>query len=248
LLLHTPTETFGKIYFLPGAGNFHIGESAVPAGLKAAGYRGSVEVFNWTTRWMGPAVDQMWLPHARYQAELLAEKIRAYRDLHPTRKIHLIAHSAGTGVALWAIESLPNHVKIDNVVLLASSLSCQYDVSKALQRTRGDIFTFHSDRDHVLKFLVKMSGTVDRQFGVECAGEVGFTPPQGENEANGVLGSRRTANIGYERRYLGDGWHGDHITVVSRKFIASRIAPLILDLHELTPKASRRRIWVPKRS
>ena len=71
---HDPAEQFGKTYYLDGAGNWGFGVSEVPAGLRAAGYRGSVEVFIWTSSF-NPAIDQVNEVGNKLRAGLLSGKI-----------------------------------------------------------------------------------------------------------------------------------------------------------------------------
>ena len=62
----------------------------------------------------------------------MARKIREYSKRYPENRINIIALSAGTGVAVWACENLDSSSQIENLVLLGSSLSHDYDMSKAL--------------------------------------------------------------------------------------------------------------------
>ncbi len=109
----------GKVFYLDGAGNFGFGKESVPIGLAEAGYQGHVEHFIWTT-YMGPLVDQMNLSHNRRAARVLARRIRTYQRQHPGRPVDLIGLSAGSGVAIFALEALPPENKVDHVVFLPS--------------------------------------------------------------------------------------------------------------------------------
>ena len=98
-------ENFGKTYYLDGAGNWGFGASEVPGGLEQAGYHGDVELYVWTLSF-NPLVDQLNIPGARLRASALARRIEDYHERYPDRKINVIALSAGTGVATWAIRSI----------------------------------------------------------------------------------------------------------------------------------------------
>src|SRR3990170_7130511 len=104
-----PREEFGKTYYLDGAGNGGCGVADVPAGLRAAGYQGDVEVFVWTSSF-SPAVDQVNLVGNKLRAAILSGKINDYCTRHPGKPVNLVALSAGTGIAVWAVEGLAEGV------------------------------------------------------------------------------------------------------------------------------------------
>ena len=48
---------------------------------------------------------------------------------------------------MWALEKLPDDVMVDDLVMVASALSPQYDLSKALKHVRGKAYAFNSMLD-----------------------------------------------------------------------------------------------------
>lgn len=213
-------ERFGKTFYLDGAGNWGFGAAEVPSGLKKAGYQGDVELYVWTTTFT-PLLDQINRPGAHLRAAALADKINQYHRRYPDNKINIIALSAGTGVAVWAVEALDADTRVNNVILLGSSLSATYDVSKALQHVAGRIYVYHSRDDAVLDGAVRVVGTIDGQAGADSAGLVGLRPPKGMAE--------RVVNIAWAPRYLSLGWAGGHTDCTSERFVRAQISLHIVE-------------------
>jgi len=218
-------ERFGKTFYLDGAGNWGWGQTSVGEGLRRAGYRGDVEVFLWTTS-LNPLIDQINIIAARLRARQLARKIEDYHRRYPDTKINIVALSAGTGVAVWAIEDLTGGVRVDNFAMLGSSLSHNYDVRPALKHMTGSIFVFHSPLDGVLPSTL-IVGTIDGRHGVEPAGLVGLdVPPGAEN---------RVVNIAWTKEAKRFGWQGGHVDTANPVFVAKEIAPLLFSTNERVP-------------
>ncbi|MCG3130133.1 MAG: hypothetical protein FLDDKLPJ_00881 [Phycisphaerae bacterium] len=211
-------EKFGKTFYLDGAGNLGFGASDVPSGLRRAGYRGDVEIYMWTTS-LNPLVDQLNIPAARFRASVLADKIIAYQKQHPENQINVIALSAGTGVATWAIEELKGRAKVNNLILLGSSLSNDYDMSTALQNMTGRIYVYYSPNDAVLE-IVKLVGTIDGKRGVPSVGQVGLKAPPGQES--------RIVNIGWNEEWTRFGWAGTHTDCTSGQFVQVQISKHIV--------------------
>lgn len=222
----------GKVFYLDGAGNFGFGKESVPIGLTEAGYRGNVEHFIWTT-YMGPLVDQMNLSHNRRAARALAQRIRRYQRRHPGRPVDLIGLSAGSGVAIFALEALPPENKVDHVVLLSSSLSAEYDLTQALRRVKHGVYVFWSPGDPVLRGIVPIVGTVDRgEFGARSAGTRGMRLPPGAELETKVL-YRKVFNVEWKPGEAG-GTVGSvmtlrHAETTRAEFIRAMVGPLLLN-------------------
>lgn len=222
-------ERFGKTFYLDGAGNWGFGASEVPAGLRSAGYQGDVEIYVWTTSFT-PLLDQLNRPAAHLRAAGLSDKIARYCRRYPQNKLNIVALSAGTGVAIWAVEALPADVKVHNVVLLGSSLSSRYDVSKALRNMTGRIYVYHSRDDSVLDAAVRVVGTIDGSIGDDSAGLVGLRPPKGMEN--------RVVNVGWSSRWLSVGWAGGHTDCTSERFVRMELSRHIV---EPAPRAATAR-------
>jgi hypothetical protein len=190
----------------------------VPAGLREAGYRGDVESFVWTMSFF-PLVDQLVTINAKARAGLLANRIEQYHRSYPENEINIIALSAGTGVAVWAVEELDDEARVHNLILLGSSLSHDYDVREALRRMEGKVYVYHSPHDAVLE-AVRLVGTIDGKRGVDSAGQVGLKVPPGAED--------RIANTGWSRRYVRYGWAGGHTDCINARFVRYVLGPLIV--------------------
>ncbi len=220
--------THGITIYLDGAGNWGGGAEEIKHGLRSAGYKGLVEQYLWTTSF-NPLVDQLNIVAARIRADALAGRIQSYRKQYPDTRIHLIALSAGTGVATWAVEALDNATKIDNLVLLGASLSHDYDMTRALAHMDGKIYVYHSPHDSVLE-KVRIIGTIDGKRGVDSIGYVGLTAPKGLDD--------RVVNTAWSRDWLRYGWTGAHSDCTNAVFVQKEISRHILnnETRETTPE------------
>jgi hypothetical protein len=185
----------------------------------------------WTISF-NPLVDQLVTANARLRALALADKIQAYAARYPERKINVIALSAGTGVAVWAVENVRGSAHINNLILLGSSLSSDYDMSKALAHIDGQVFVYHSPHDNVLE-AVRVVGTIDGKRGVDSAGFVGLHPPGGPDS--------RIVNIPWSRKWLALGWAGAHTDCTNARFVRYELSKHIVPPSEPTATADARR-------
>ena len=217
----------GLTFYLGGAGPIgYVGSIDVPGGFKDAGYQGAVDVFTWQS-WTH-AGDQLNLSRNRSKAAEFAGEIRRYRRQFPNQKINVIALSAGTGIATFALEYLPEGIQIDRAVFLGCSMSSQYDLTRALRRIRGGLYVVHSEFDPILKNVVWYTGTVDRSSAEDgIAGLVGFRLPPHK----GPDTERQYAklhNIPYRLDFSDFRYEGGHTDCTNREFIAEFIAPAVM--------------------
>lgn len=206
-----PRAQHGITFYCPGIGNTDFGDRGVRNGLELAGYRGQVVTFNWTLAPIVGVVDQALRVNARLRSRILARYIREYIEDYPGRPVNIIGISAGTGVAIWALEHLDPKYKVDNVVLLASILHHGYDVSPALRRVRGAIYNYHSPYDAILAGPMKLVGTIDGVFGDDGAGAVGLRVPPGA--------AGRVINVAYRNDFQQFGYYGGHTDSTSPQFV-----------------------------
>lgn len=212
-----PKERFGRTWYIDGAGNWGFGVLDVPLGLEDAGYKGLVSNHHWSLT-MNPALDQTLRFIARSSGALLGSDISSYLRNNPGAEANIIALSAGTGVAMWAAESMKPPYKINNLVLVGSSISSKYDTRKALENMKGNIYVYYASSDPVLQGPVRLLGTIDGTFD-DAAGLVGL---RGAGKASG-----RIINIGWSSRYSSLGWTGGHADCTNRRFIRAEIAKRI---------------------
>jgi pimeloyl-ACP methyl ester carboxylesterase len=157
----------------------------------------------------------------------LAEEVTKHHKEHPDDPIYLAGLSAGCAVVLYALEELPEDVAVDQVILLSSSVSSEFDLTRALQRVRGRIYAFTSDRDVVLGDLAANFGTADgKKVGTDISGLTGFHR-RGEPRAQFVYGGK-VQNIAWRTEFAQYGHHGGHTDSVATPFVARYVAPLVI--------------------
>ncbi|MBN1510094.1 MAG: hypothetical protein JW955_24825 [Sedimentisphaerales bacterium] len=223
----------GYIYYFDGAG----GGSAVrnwaggiKDGLLAAGYAGAGEMFSWETG-LGLLTDQAsGLQYKREKAAEAAGRLLNYHRGYPSAPVGLIGFSAGTAVAIFMLEALPEGVMVDNVVLLGTSVSTDYDLTKAMQRVRGHMYLFVSPHDTVVSTLMAVTGTADRRRGEAGAGVKGFTMPPDASEETRRLYAEKLVTIAWREEFEEqDKYYGRHFDNVKPAFIRDHVAPLLMN-------------------
>lgn len=220
-----------RVYYLDGAG----GGGAIVSwareferGLRAADTKFDFENFAWQTG-LGASADQAAsVEYKRRKAQDLASRITAFHAGHPNVPIHLAGLSAGTAVVLYTLEALPDSCRVESVILVGSSVSAKYDLTRALQRVRDRMYVFTSQKDAVLNVLVPVTGTADREYtGREIAGLCGFkyVAPRaaGEKNPGGTL-----VHIPWKPEFKKTGNHGGHTDFVKADFVRAEIAPLLV--------------------
>ncbi|MFO0839476.1 MAG: hypothetical protein U1D55_13250 [Phycisphaerae bacterium] len=220
-----PNAVNGITFYCPGAGNLDFGDAGVREGLREAGYRGEVASFLWTVAF-NPAIDQALRINARLAGTTLSSTIRQYVDRYPGKPVNLVGLSAGTGIALWALEDLPPGYQVDNVVLLSGSIYYRRDISKALPHIKGKIYNYYSSNDIILAGPMKIFGTIDGVFGEDGAGAVGLSPPSGKD---------RVVNISWRPEFASYGYVGGHVDSTRAPFIRQFVSKHILE----TPSIAR---------
>lgn len=220
---------------LPGIGGEMPIDHNMTAGLRDGGYPGAIEIYDWTEHDPGLAA---LLAHERNEREAnqIAAMIEKRLKENPNLEITLTSHSAGTGLAVWALEKLPEKMQVQTLVLLASALSPRYDLTAALKHVRGKAYSYYSNGDTiVLGAGTKMFGTVD---GVksESAGLAGFSAPKGSDPKQ----YEKLVQVPYDKQWLRYGDTGDHIGCMSRSFAKHVLAPVVIqDLRESHASSDR---------
>lgn len=209
----------GITFYCPGAGNVDLGDAGIREGLRRAGYRGQVARLTWTVSF-NPAIDQAIRVNARLGATQLARYIENYIDKYPGREVNLVGLSAGTGVALWALEDLKPGYNVNNVVLIASSLHYRYDCRKAARHVQGTIYNYYSPNDVVLAGPMKVFGTIDGVFGEDGAGAVGLQCPGADG---------KVVNVAWRAEFERYGYAGGHFDGTSPAFVRHEIAPHLVN-------------------
>lgn len=205
----------GITFYCPGVGNMDLGDEGIRTGLEKAGYHGQVARMTWSLSF-NPAIDQTVRIIAQQGGKRLAGYIQDYLDQYPGREVNIVGLSAGTGVAVWALEALKPKYKVSNVVLISSSLWHKYDASRALRNVKGKIYNYYSPTDAVLAGPMKVFGSIDGVFLEDAAGAVGLqVPPGAEN---------RIVNVEWRPEFEKYGYYGGHTDGTSAAFVQAVIA------------------------
>jgi pimeloyl-ACP methyl ester carboxylesterase len=213
----------GVVFAINGSGSLQATSTALAKAVADAGLPLAVVTVEWS---QGSVVaDQTDWRHAREQGCRLAGQIASYRQANPGQAIYLVAHSAGSGVALTAAATVPPG-SVNRVILLAPSVSADYDLRPALRGTQDGIDVFYSRRDaFALGFGVRLVGTSDGCRGCRAAGRVGFRA-QAESAEDAVLYAKLTQHP-WERCQARLGNHGFHMGAVRPRFLHTCVLPLL---------------------
>lgn len=161
------------VFSVDGAGGYGATSAALQEAIQTCRLPIAVEAFEWSHGTGEIFADQTDLAHICCQGRRLAEHIIAVRQARPCAQISVVAHSAGSAVALIALGLLPPD-SIDRLVLLAPSVSSEYDLRAPLRTCRRGIDVFYSERDvGYLLVATAVVGLADREWG-PAAGRVGF--------------------------------------------------------------------------
>jgi pimeloyl-ACP methyl ester carboxylesterase len=219
-----PAVDFSNTWLLhlPGIGGELRIDHDMVSGLKDGGWNGPITIYDWTEK--DPGLDALGnIKRNRREAAKVAKMIEKHLEQNPNLQITITSHSGGTAIAVWALEMLPPKVNVQQLVLLASALSPQYDLSKALKHVSGKAYAFYSEGDAiVLGVGTKMFGTMDGKK-TQAAGLVGFTrPPKGDRTQYARLIQRA-----YDKGWMVFGNIGNHIGPMSRSFAEHVLEPIL---------------------
>ena len=168
-----PPDSRPLIWIVDGAGDLRGCSNAFTNANMLAGGPMDLTVFPWSHGYRRIFLDQVDTKHSRMQGARLAERILERKKAEPGRRVIVVAHSAGAGVALAAGDVLPAGT-VDRMILLAPSVSTGYDLRPSLAASREGIDVFCSKKDWVaLGFVTRVIGTVDKRW-APAAGRHGF--------------------------------------------------------------------------
>jgi pimeloyl-ACP methyl ester carboxylesterase len=209
---------------MDGAGDIRGCSHALGYANLLAGCPVELSVFVWSHGYRRMLLDQTDAAYARAQGYRLAEKVTDRHQREPWRRIVLVAHSAGSAVALAAAEALPPDT-LARVILLAPSVSTGYDVRPTLQTAREGMDVFCSKKDWVaLGFVTRVVGTADRRW-APTAGRNGFRPKGAtavpECEADRLRQHFWSAEVAWT------GHTGGHNGMHSPAFVQAYVFPLV---------------------
>jgi hypothetical protein len=232
-----PAADFSRTWLLhlPGIGGERSMDRRMTRGLKDGGWDGTIAIYDWTEH--DPGLDALMNKQRNLrEAAKVAGQIEERLKKDPNLEITLTSHSGGTGIAVWALERMPNGMKVQTLVLLASALSPEYDLSKALGHVRGKAYVFYSENDQVvLGAGTKLFGTID---GVksESAGLVGFREPPDADKTQ----YEKLVQKPYDKGWIAFQNIGNHVGCMSEPFAQNVLAPMLIEDLTPTPLGARR--------
>jgi pimeloyl-ACP methyl ester carboxylesterase len=227
----------GLIIVLPGIEGQSSLNRNIARGLNDAGIPAAIEIYDWSSGFplAKLLIDLTAERRNRRHARKLAQHIQRYRYRFPHRPVHLIGHSGGGGLAVYALEALPAEEPIESALLLAPALSQEYNLSRALRRTKYGIWNFYSRADvGFLRVGTTIFGTIDREHGT-AAGAAGFKRPGYLSFASTELYRTKLHQVQYTRRMAQSGNLGGHTGWASRRFARDWLAPLVYSQMESPP-------------
>jgi pimeloyl-ACP methyl ester carboxylesterase len=170
-----PGPVRGVVFAVDGAGGFQGNLALLQRAAAEERLPVAVRPFCWTHGYGRILADQRDLEHIEASAGRLAEELACQRRQTPELPLFVVAHSAGSAVALEAMKAQPPD-GLERLVLIAPSVSAGYDLRPALRACRGGVEVFYSERD-VLELGVgaAVAGNADHAPGPP-AGRIGFRP------------------------------------------------------------------------
>jgi pimeloyl-ACP methyl ester carboxylesterase len=221
--LRTPNAR-GVIFAISGAGGSEATSAALQQEVLGAGLSLNLESVDWSHGYGRFLSDQMDWEHARREGTRLAKRVIAYRQEYPEGDVYLVGHSAGCGVALAAGDVLPPG-SLRRIVLLAPSVSADYDLRAALRSARDGIDVFFSSRDvFYLGLGAAIIGTPDRRWSSPAAGRIGFRQKAECSEDAALYQKLRQHDWQASVEWTGN--HGGHYDGFKPAYLRSYVLPL----------------------
>ncbi len=214
------------IMLLDGVGGFQFVPLLVRKVLREADTPISSTWFRWQTPIPGlMLVDLMWHSRNQRRAGMLADKLLALHRDHPAAKIHIVAYSGGTGIAVFALELLKGRVPIESLLLFAPAISPSYNLGPALRRVHRAYIMMSRKDTWLLGAGTRLFGTMDRKR-VRSAGMVGFVVPPGLS-ADDLKAYDRIRSIEWCDDFRRYGHSGGHTGWAQVSFLRQHLQSLL---------------------
>ncbi|MDP6635475.1 MAG: alpha/beta fold hydrolase [Phycisphaerae bacterium] len=170
----------GLVVILPGIEGESGANQNVRDGLDSAGVGHSLQIWHWgrPVPGVGMILNQIDFLGNYIAGERIAKRIMEYQDKYPDRPVHIIGHSGGGGIAVFAAAAMPEGREVTGLVLLSASISSNHDITRALQHCSSGIVNFYNKNDLALLGLATtVLGNVGGAHG-PSAGLMGFSTPK----------------------------------------------------------------------
>ena len=163
----------GLVFMFPGIEGGYWSMGPARRALRDSNFDGAILTHKWDHSFspLGNLTDYQ---ANRRAARRVASEISSYHRQFPNQKIDLLGYSGGGGLAVMVAEELPPDVRLRNLALVHSAVSCNYDLTAAISHIDGRLINFHSDKDWLILGLgTTIFGTIDRKND-PSAGKNGF--------------------------------------------------------------------------
>jgi pimeloyl-ACP methyl ester carboxylesterase len=213
------------ILIADGAGDFRKFSESMRATARADGLPLEAATFVWSHGYRRQLADQTHTAHACRKGEEMAAQVLAILHRDPATQVSLAGHSGGALVALVAARRLPAD-SLHAVILLAPSVSEDYEVRPVLRACRAGLHNFYSRRDRIaLGVVTKLLGMSDERFEDRAAGRFGFrAPPHGPGDPLW----RRLFQYPWQPDYARLGHDGGHFGGYAPDFMRAFLFPVLL--------------------
>ena len=217
----------GYTLILPGTLGAAPLDHEIVIGLTDAKLPSAIVMYDWTK---GPyyfVSNLRGLERNRREARKIARKIVAYQDRYPGRPVHVIGYSAGGAMTVLALEALPAGRKVSSAILLAATLSPDYDLRRAMDHSESGIRSFYSPLDvAMLRVVMTTVGTTDGRH-TTAAGAVGFNVPEGLDPQQRRRYEQGLIQQAHTFKMAASGNLGGHYGWINPTFVRDWLAPLV---------------------
>ena len=217
----------GLVVILPGIEGESEANQNIRAGLNNGGIDRSLQIWHWgrPVPGLGMILNQMDFLGNQLAGGRIAQRIVEYQDKYPDRPVHIIGHSGGGGVAVFAAAQMPKGRQITGLVLLSASISSNYDITRALDRCSSGIVNFYNTDDGALLGLATtLLGNVGGRHG-PSAGLSGFNMPNSSAGNDKQIAYQKLHQVSMTGMMTSGAT--PHFAATRPHFVATYIAPWI---------------------
>jgi len=218
----------GLVVILPGIEGESGANQNVRDGLNASGIDHSLQIWHWgrPLPGVGLFLNQIDFLGNYIAGARVAERIVEYQDKHPDRPVHIIGHSGGGGIAVFAADAMPEGRTVSGVILLSASISSNYDITKALKHCSSGIVNFYNTDDGALLGLATtVLGNVGGARG-PSAGLIGFKMPDENASDEKKLAYQKLYQVPMTSAMVAGAT--PHFAATRPSFVTSYVSPWIL--------------------
>jgi pimeloyl-ACP methyl ester carboxylesterase len=224
----TPGMADGLVIVLHGIQGQDATNENIRRGLLEGGVDRAVALISWGSRvpFVGAIVNQVNAVGNRVDGQKIADLVVAYQHRYPGRPVHIVGHSGGAGIAVFAAERLPAGHKVDGLVLLSASIASAYDLTRALEHTEYGIVNVYNRNDGgLLAVGTTVVGTVDGTHG-PSVGLMGFDRPSASDDPDRLRAYRRLFQL--DATQIAGRFGIAHLASTEPDFVSATVTPWLL--------------------